>query len=146
MKHPRYCINLATNVLAERSKQEVFELGATRHFLLTPNAYTSVQALAKPTPVKTPNGGIIYATHSCEVDCLQLPPAARQGLIVPEIQHHLLISIRQLCESGCQVLFIEKVCHVYYKGRLVTEGAEHPQTNLWMLPLSTNNNEIYITE
>ena len=145
-KLPEHCMNIETKQQTSYVTNSVADSGATRHFLIPSSGYKNIQALAKPIPVTIPNGNMISATHSCEVDYPQLPLSAHQGLIVPEMRHHSLISIRQLCEAGCHVTFAKGTCKVYYKGKLVMSGLEHPQTKLWMLPLSTNDNDIYVND
>ena len=79
------------------------------------------------------------------MDHPSLPTLSRIRYIVPKIKI-TLISIRQLCAAGCQVLFTNKQCIVFYKNEVMMEGPKDPVTQLLMLPISTNANEIYETE
>ena len=136
-----------TSQAVDTSKMEgVADSGATRHFLVPSSAYKNIQALSKPIPITIPNGDIIRATHSCKVYYPQLPLTVRRGLSVPKMKHHSLISIKQICQAGCTVQFTDTKCDLYYKGKHIICGLEHPKSKLWMLPLSTNDDNIYIKE
>ena len=64
-----------------------------------------------------------------------LPKLACQWRILPGLSHHSLLSIVQLCEAGCLVLFKHDCCLVLYQGRIVRYGIKCPNTNLWFVPL-----------
>ena len=136
----------AAHALDTHKMEGVADSGATRHLLVPSTAYKNIQVLSKPIPISIPNGEIISATHSCEVYYPQLPLTACRGLIVPEMKQHSLISIKQLCQAGCTVTFKGERCEIFYNGQHIMSGLEHPQTKLWMLPLSTNTDDIYVKE
>ena len=129
LMYPRHCMYQAAHALDTHKMEGVADSGATRHFLVPSTAYKNIQALSKPIPITIPNGEIISATHSCEVDYPQLPLTVRRGLIVPEMKQHSLISIKQLCQAGCTVTFKGKNCEVFYNGQHIMSGLEHPQKN-----------------
>jgi hypothetical protein len=47
-----------------------------------------------------------------------------------------LLGIQVLCIAGCIVVFDDKTCHAYFKGKLILTGYKDPTSNLWMLPIS----------
>jgi hypothetical protein len=46
-----------------------------------------------------------------------------------------LLGIQVLCKARCTVVFNDKTCRVYYKGKLILTGYKDPTSNLWMLPI-----------
>ena len=42
-------------------------------------------------------------------------------LYVPDISHNL-ISVKELCERGCEVIFKANSCEIVYKGKVILEG------------------------
>ena len=56
--------------------------------------------------------------------------------IVPGLAHASLISTRKFCDAGCKVVFDEKECSVYFKGKLVLVGGRDKATGLWQLPIN----------
>jgi hypothetical protein len=49
-----------------------------------------------------------------------------------------LLGIWVLCKAGCIVVFNDKTCRVYYKGKLILTGYKDPTRNLWTLPIGQN--------
>ncbi len=47
-----------------------------------------------------------------------------------------LIGILILCKAGCNVVFNDKKCEVYYENNIILHSYKDPTTSLWTLPLS----------
>ena len=101
-------------LLPPNTQTAVADTGASGTFLMPTDEHKNVKALIKHIPITQPNGDIMYATQSCDLDYPDLPHKARMGYIVPALKNHSLISVRQLCAAGCQVLFTDKCCNVIY--------------------------------
>jgi hypothetical protein len=60
------------------------------------------------------------------MDILQLPKEARKGHIIPGMKGHLLVSLVQLCQAGCQMQINDRILH----------GRKCIRTGLWLIPLT----------
>ena len=67
-----------------------------------------------------------------------LPSTARQAKISQNLKHSL-VSIGELCDSGCIVTFMIKYVTVMYKNDIILRGWRNHQNKLWYLPLSIDN-------
>ena len=61
--------------------------------------------LTTPIEITNPNGSIMYLTHKAELDIPCLPVTARHVHIAPALRTHSLLSMGQLCDAGCKVVF-----------------------------------------
>ena len=135
-----------TNKPTHQNNTGVADSGATRHFLIESKGHKNIKTLSSPIPITILDSGTIYATQTCELDYHELPHKDRIAYIVPEMKNYSLISIKQLCDAGCQVLFQQKDCTVFFNNKIIMRGIEDPKKKLWKLPLSTSSNNIYDTE
>eukprot|EP00956_Cyclotella_meneghiniana_P042186 scaffold248388_cov50-Cyclotella_meneghiniana.AAC.4 len=126
------CINLTLG-----TNEAIADSGATAHFLL-PNVPIENKRKAEHTlNITLPDGETIQSTHIGNLNLPGLGDAATQAHIVPGLAHSSLISIKQLCDNGCHVIFTKKTCKVFRKAELMLEGRRHPATGLWIVPTST---------
>jgi hypothetical protein len=79
----------------------------------------------------------MYSTHEAELDIPSLPHAARRVHIVPALKTTSLLSIGQLCDAGCEVLFDANCVRVRHANELILAGNRSPHTGLWHLGLNT---------
>ena len=119
----------------------IADSGATSHFLMTSAPVIVKETASSPLSVKLPNGDTLRSTHTCQLDIPALPTEARLGHIIPGLANHSLISIVQLCNSGCEVKFIKEACHVIYNGHVIMRGRKCQRTGLWMLPVAQHQQE-----
>jgi hypothetical protein len=77
----------------------------TAHFLLANAKYSNKIFTATPFAVRMPNGDTIASTHTATLNMPSLPHAARQAHILPGLAQHSLLSVGQMCDSGCSVTF-----------------------------------------
>ena len=88
----------------------------------------------RPLTINYPDGGQVQTTHDLEID-LGLDSDVPAHTL-PSLAHSSLVGIRVLCKMGCQVVFDDVECRVYYKNRLILVGTKDPITDLWLLPLN----------
>ena len=113
----------------------VADTGCTSHFF-TPNArLINVRPVIQSLPVTTPNGAIIYSSDVGELDLSNLPPAARIAHVFPDIASDSLLSIGQLCDTGCTAFFTKDTVTIKFDGDTVLTGAHSPMTRLWHTPI-----------
>ena len=130
--------NMQDIVLAPH--EAIADSGATGHFLLPNLQVHNKQIATAPLLITLPDGEAINSTHTGNLNIPGLPDKANEAHIVPGLAHSSLISIKQLCDNGCTVLFTKKHCKVYHKAELVLVGRLHPSTGLWIVP--TNDKAI----
>ena len=82
-----------------------------------------------------PNGTIEKSTHTCYLRIPGLQKELRKGHIVPDLNHSLLVSIKKLCQGGCEIIFKKNKCEVWYKKRKVLTGRAIGPGRLWILPI-----------
>jgi hypothetical protein len=58
-----------------------------------------------PFTVILPNGEAITSTHTAELDLGNIPLGAHTCHLFPHLRSRSLLSIRQLCDHGCEALF-----------------------------------------
>ena len=94
--------------------------------------------------IKFPDGSIIYSTRTFNLDIPWLPNEMTEAHIVTGLQQSSLISTRELCEAGRNIVFDEWACRVYYQGELILSGGRDKQTQMWKLPINpvSKNNMI----
>lgn len=123
------CINITlgtTKAIADSSE--------TTHFLL-PNVHIANKRKAdQPLNVTLLDGKVIQSTHVGNLNLPGLSDAATLAHVDPGLTHSSLLSIKQLCDNSCHVLFIKKDCKVFWKAEIMLVGKHHPATGLWMVP------------
>jgi hypothetical protein len=83
----------------------LFDSECTGHLLIA-NVHCNNQQLAEsPSEVRLPNGVVISSTHISSLDLPYLPTASRQDHILPGLYQHSLLSVGQMCDSGCAITF-----------------------------------------
>jgi hypothetical protein len=55
--------------------------------------------------IYNPNSAIMYSMHTSEINVPHLPCSVGIYHLLPGLSTYLLISIGQLCDAGCDVLF-----------------------------------------
>ena len=100
------------------------------------DAHTSLVTPAiNPLSVTLPDGSKVRSTHQCTLDLPDLPMAARNGHIIPELASNSLLSVVVLCGAGCEVSFNKYGVTVKYNGKTVLRESKCARTGLWLLPL-----------
>ena len=75
----------------------------------------------------------MQSTNLGDLDIPALPVAARQAHIVPALNGQSLISLGQLCDSGCDVTLNATSVDVTHDGTTIFHGKRNPATKLWEL-------------
>jgi hypothetical protein len=83
----------------------LLDSGCTAHFLLENAKFSNKIPTATPLAVILPNGDTITSTHTATLNMPSLPYTVRQAHILPKLAQHSLISVGQMCDSGCSVTF-----------------------------------------
>jgi hypothetical protein len=117
----------------------LLESGCTVHFLIA-NYHCKNKVLTQtPLEVHLPNGATIASTHTVTFDRPLFPRAARQAHILPGLAQHSLLSVGQMCDSGCAVTFTEKMVAVTHGAAKILTGQLNKDTGLWCFPLGNTH-------
>ena len=108
--------------------------GASKHFFKT----THLQFLRNVT--KLNNGPIAYLPNNTQVQATyrgtlpihnNISKEASEVLIFPHLQNESLLSIGQLCDDNCIVIFTKKKFFVTKMGKCLFEGFCNEKDGLW---------------
>ena len=72
----------------------------------------------------------MLSTHEGELDIPALPLSARLAHVVPALTDQSLISIGQLCDSGCNVTFNATSVKLSLEGNPIFAGIRNATTNV----------------
>jgi hypothetical protein len=114
----------------------IADSGATPHFVTVNALVINKQIAVLPLAIYNPNSSIMYSTYTAEINVLHLPRAVRVCHIAPGLSTYSLISIGQLCDAGCAVLFLTNIVRIGFKNAVIMQGARARATGLWHLDLS----------
>jgi hypothetical protein len=120
--------------------EAIADSGATAHFLLPNVPINNKRKADHPLNITLPDGEVIQSTHVGNLNLPGLGDSATLTHVVPGLAHSSLLSIKQLCDNGCHVIFTKNDCKVYRKAELMLVGKRHPATGLWVVP--TNDSSI----
>ena len=83
----------------------------------------------------------MQSTHTALLNLPHLPHHALLAHVFPQLQHHAIISITQLCDSGCIATFTKLQVLIHHNKKLILHGHRHPHTGLWYIrsPSSTQH-------
>ena len=112
------------------------DTGTTDHFLKEGAPVDVTEVETNPMEIGMPNGTIEKSTYTCYLRIPSLPKEFQKGQIAPGLSHSSLVSIKKLCQGGCEVIFKEKECEVWYKKRKVLTGRAIGPGGLWILPIN----------
>ena len=111
----------------------ILDSGASSHFLIVGAPLLHKRRAANPIIVTVANGERVQSTHDGFLDISGLPPRARCAHVIPGIKHSLL-SIVQLCNAGCEIVFCRWALNmeVRYKGKVIMRG-KNAINGLWYI-------------
>ena len=78
------------------------------------------------------------STHEADLDVPSLPAAARKAHIFPSLSAGPLISIGQLCDSGCTAIFTATQVTIELDDSVILTGTRSPATRLWNVDLPSS--------
>jgi hypothetical protein len=113
----------------------IADSGATAHYGTSALPVLNKTPCTREICIRTANGAIMRATHEAELDIPALPKAARHIYIVPELADKTLLSVSQLCQANCQVIFHGKAVTVHHDGKVVLKGGMMDGSNLWQMEM-----------
>ena len=117
----------------------IADSGTTGHFLQMDSECSNRQSTNDGVRVKLPDGSIIKATHTANINFPQLPMEARKAHLFPDIKHALL-SISMLCDQGYIAIFDHEGVYIVKDGEVVIHGFRHPVTKLYIVKMKEDKN------
>ena len=117
----------------------VLDTGATHHFFSSHPSpshdlpLTDMRPVTDGINVLLPNHAKIQATHKANLNVPHLPSAARAVHLFPSLASSSLLSVGQLCDSGCTATFTDTSALITRKGKTIITGRRNPQSKLWEL-------------
>jgi hypothetical protein len=108
------------------------DAGSAAHFFQD-FPVTNHRVTTSPIAVRNPNGSTTCSAHEGETNIPSLPTAARTAHIVPDLKSHSLLSVGQLCDSGCIVEFAATTVTVRHNDVSHCEVIAPPQPNCGIL-------------
>ena len=104
----------------------IVDTGASHHFLQHSDLIhctlplTNIQKTPQGIRVLLPNKATMTSTHTAS---LQIPGLDNNALLAHMLSHLAsgsLLSVGQLCDSGCTVTFNKNKLNIYHKGKINT--------------------------
>jgi hypothetical protein len=117
----------------------LLDSGCTAHFLIANDNFKNKVPTQTRLEVRLPNGATIASTHTETLDLPSLPKSARQANILPGLDQHLLLSVGQMCDSGCAVTFTENKVTVTHGAATILTGQSDKESGIWRVPLGNTN-------
>ena len=112
----------------------IADIGCNSHFFKIDSPCESVQPAKQPIYVQLPDGRKIISAHTGTIPISVLTPAARQAHMLPTLKTGSLVSIGQLCDSGCITKFNRQLVKIHHNNKLIMQG---PRTanGIWTVPV-----------
>jgi hypothetical protein len=85
-----------------------------------------------------PNGVTIASTHTAALNLTSLPHAAIQAHILPGLAQHSLLSVGQMCDSGCAIIFTATKVAVKNVATTILTGQRDKDSGLGCVPLGNS--------
>jgi hypothetical protein len=128
--------NFTPSILSQSTA--LLDSGCTAHFLLANAKCSNKIPTATPLVVRLPNGDTIASTHTAMLNMPSLPHAAIYAHILPGLAQHSLLSVGQMCDSGCSVTFTATEVTVTNGESKILTGLRDKESSLWRVPLKPN--------
>lgn len=94
------------------------------------------QPVGEPLHVKLPDDSTIKSTHTAELQIPGLPKSAKRVHLFPSLGNTSLLSIGQLCDSGCKATFTADKVIITHRNNTILSGTRSPLTNgLWTITM-----------
>jgi len=78
---------------------------------------------------------ILHSTHEADLDLPGLPAAARHGHVVLALATQPLLSMGQLCNARCNVVFTADTVTISHNNGIIMQGKRTPSSKLWELSI-----------
>jgi hypothetical protein len=73
--------------------------------------------------------------HTATLNLPSLTHAARQAHILPGLAQHSILSVGQICDSGCAVTFTATKVSVTNGATPILTGQRDKESDMWCVPL-----------
>ena len=125
----------------------VFDSGASSHYLRPCDTEVASDIKSYDGPIVTlPDSSKMKATKTAQLPLAkELSPKAQLSHILPSLKSSTLISVGQLCDDGCDVLFGQndvkvyknegKISHLLQNEEPILRGTRNFENRLWDTPL-----------
>jgi hypothetical protein len=118
---------------------DLLDSGCIAHLLIA-NAHCKNRVPTQtPLEVNLTNDATIASTHTATLDLPSFPNSARQAHILPGLDQHSLLSVVQMCDSGCAVTFTANKVTVTHGSTIILTGQRDKESGLWRAPLGNTN-------
>ena len=97
-----------------------------------------IKPTTSPMKVVVAQGNTMTSTHEGILPIPGLPPEARKAHLFHELSQGSgsLVSLGQLCDSGCTATFTATTVQVHHKNKCILTGYRTTVTGLWHIPLT----------
>jgi hypothetical protein len=116
----------------------IADTGSTGHFFKQQDIPEKLQlstSTANSIDITMPNGAIITSDAQATMHLPTIPTSAKLIHLFPDLQSHSLLSIGQLCDSGCTAKFTQHKVLIKYQQKTILEGQRNSTTRLWQIPV-----------
>ena len=135
---------VASNTVSPEFSQDILnaklDSGASKHFFKSTHLkyLKNIQKLSNGPIAHLPNNTTVQATHKATINLhANISSPASEVLIFPHLTNESLISIGQLCDDNCIVIFTKTNFFVTKNGRFLFQGSRNKHDGLWDLQGST---------
>ena len=87
------------------SPTAILDSGATSHFVTRELPLLNIRQAPNPISVLVPNGDSMHADHVATLDLPQFSPAATTAHVLPDMASGSLLSVGQVADDGCYIIF-----------------------------------------
>ena len=116
--------NIIHKTLEKKQKIWIPNTGAKGHYLQADAPYLPSTNVGPSIHVGWPNGKTIQSIKPCEVH------------IIPSLTHISLVSIGNICYSGCTSLFKAQELKIKFNVKIVIQVPRDRRNELWKIPLA----------
>jgi hypothetical protein len=120
--------------------------GCTAHLLIANSHCKNKLLIQTQLEVHLPNGATIASTHTETLNLPSLPNASRQAHILPGLAQHSLLSVGQMCDSGCAVTFTANKVAVTHGATTILTGQNDKESVMWRVHLGNTNSAQAVPE
>ena len=93
--------------------------------------------------VSLPNKEIIEATLQGNLPLHTLPHHPTKAFVLPHLTNSSLLSVDQLCDNNCTIIFTKKAMHIYQNAKQMLAGKRNLSDGLWDIVLPATQDKSY---
>jgi hypothetical protein len=102
------------------------------------------QVANTPIQVRLPDGASIQSSHTCDLVLHQIPDTEKKAHVIPGLSTRSLLSVGQLVDSNCSVIFDKSKVQVLHKNANILEGRRNLRNGLWTCMATHHNHTTLI--